>query len=364
MKRIRLYGYLNQNLGDDLMVRLLLQRYPHIRFFSQSWKPIPASSNLESLETLQQKYGRLNHILNILTFYKKKDFFLNAIKRRYLRECICSVYIGGSIYMQDGDAANRLSREEEKRKQGPLFIIGANFGPYREDHFREGFADYFRRCGGVTFRDRASFGQFQHCGNINYAPDVVLNLKAVPEKPSNTVLISVIDLENRPEGSAWRAEYEDFLARLCEVCVRQNRRPVLLSFCEAQGDGRAASRILEKLGPDYRACTGALYYRGNGEEILHAFARSERVIATRFHAMILALCYEKPVFALSYSEKITNVLHDLDFEGFCRIPELKNMDAEEILNRCALPEGLESYKQAAETQFAQLDAFLREGTKW
>lgn len=364
MKRIRLYGYFNRNLGDDLMVGLLLKRYPELGFFSDSWKPVPAASNLENLETLQQKYGRLNHILNILTLYKRKDFFLNAIKRRYARECTCSVYIGGSIYMQDGDAEKWLSREEEKLTHGPLFVIGANFGPYREERFREGFEAYFRRCRGVTFRDRVSFEQFRHCGNIGYAPDVVLNLKANPGKPSNTVLISVIDLESRPELSAWQAEYEVFIARLCETCVRQRQRPVLLSFCEAQGDARAAERILEKLEPGCRACTDTLYYRGDPEEILHTFARAERVIATRFHSMILALCYEKPVFALCYSEKITNVLRDLDFDRFCRIPELKNFDPQELLHCCALPEGLAGYKQAAEKQFAQLDAFLKEGAPW
>lgn len=364
MKRIRLYGYFNQNLGDDLMVRLLAARYPDIRFFSHSWQPIPRTPNLENLETLQQKYGRFNHILNILTLYKRKDFLLNAIKRRYAKECICSVYIGGSIYMQDGDAEARLRREEEKLQHGPLFVIGANIGPYRDEAFREGFEDYFRRCGGVTFRDRASFEQFQHCGNVRYAPDVVLNLKAAPEASDGSVLISVIDLAHRPELAAWQEEYEDFMARLCEACIRQGKRPVLLSFCEAQGDARAAERILEKLAPDHRARTGTLYYRGNAEEMHHAFARAERVIATRFHAMILALCYEKPVFAVCYNEKLTNVLHDLGFERFCSIPELKDMDAEGILNRCALPEGLKSYKQAAEMQFAQLDAFLKEGAPW
>lgn len=359
MKRIKLYGYFNQNLGDDLMVGLLLQRYPEIGFYSDSWQPTPAAPNLVSQETLQRKYGRLNHLLNILTFYQREDFFLNAIKRRYDQECICSVYIGGSIYMQDGDAAPRILREEQKMKHGPLFVIGANFGPYREERFREAFEGYFRRCAGVTFRDGASFAQFRHCGEISHAPDVVLNLQAIPEASNGTVLISVIDLTHRPELTVWQERYEAYIARLCEACLRQGKRPVLVSFCEAQGDGRAAERILEKLGPECRKGTDILCYRGNVEEMLHAFARAERVIATRFHALILALCYEKPVFALCYSEKLTNVLQDLDFDRFCRIPDLQTQNAKEMLNRCALPEGLEAYRQAAGAQFAQLDAFLQ-----
>ena len=31
-KRVLIYAYLEENLGDDLMVWLLCKRYPHIRF--------------------------------------------------------------------------------------------------------------------------------------------------------------------------------------------------------------------------------------------------------------------------------------------------------------------------------------------
>lgn len=362
MKRIKLYAYWNRNLGDDLMVALLLARYPGYRFFSPNWKPGPEMANFENRETLQRRFGRINHLLNILTVYRKKDFFLQAVERWYERSCICSVYIGGSLYMQDGDAAERLSREEEKMGSGPLFVLGANFGPCRDEAFREGFADYFSRCGGVTFRDRASFGEFRHCGRITYAPDVVLNLKAVPEPADGTVLISVIDLTHRPELATWQERYERFVVRLCKACIRQGKRPVLLSFCEGEGDGRAVSRILQTLGPDRPA--EALFYRGDTAPILRTFARAERIIATRFHAMILAMCYKKPLFALCYSEKMTHVLEDLEFSGFCRIPELPEHSPEELLNRCTLPQGLDAYKQAAQEQFIQLDDFLQEAGTW
>lgn len=361
---IRLYAYFNQNLGDDLMVRILLQRYPQYHFYSDSWAPGPELPNFVNAETLQRRYGRLNHILNILTLNKRKDFFLNAVRARYARKCICSVYIGGSLYMQDGTPAYHLAREEGKLDHKPLFVIGANFGPYREEEFRDGFEAYFCRCGGVTFRDRKSEALFVHCGNVRYAPDVVLNLPALPGKSDGTVLISVIDLEHRPALAQWQEAYEDFLARLCSACLAQGKRPVLLSFCENEGDARAVGRILGRLRLEHRVCTGALYYRGAPEEILYAFETAERVIATRFHALILALCCEKPVFAIAYNEKITNVLEDLNFDRFCALSQLSFRNPEELLARCALPEDLPNYRKMAEGQFSQLDAFLKEGNRW
>lgn len=355
MKGIKLYAYFAGNLGDDLMVRILRQRYPGVQFYSETWQDVPG---IVTWESLQQKHGRLNHLLNILTGDRWKDVYMDAVRKHYDRKCVCSVYIGGSVYMQRTDTATQLAQEERKLCNGPLFVMGANFGPYREAAFPEGFAGYFRRCAGVTFREKASFSLFQNCGHVAYAPDVVLNLRAVPGQSDGTVLISVIDLENRPDLRQYRENYENRMASLCEACVKMGKQPVLLSFCQAEGDEKAVSRILEGLSPELGRQVKHLRYRGEPEKILDAYARAERVIATRFHAMILALCYEKPVFCISYSEKCGNYLKDLHFPNVCEISALADIAPAAMLGRCGLPAGLTEHKQAAGGQFAQLDTFL------
>jgi colanic acid/amylovoran biosynthesis protein len=349
MKWIKLYGYFARNLGDDLMVQLLRQRYPDVRFYSETWTEVPG---IVTWETLQRKHGRLNHLLNLLTRYRWKDFYMHTIRKRYDRKCSCSVYIGGSIYMQRTALEEQLRQEERKLQNGPLFVIGANFGPSREEAFAEGFADYFCRCAGVTFRDKSSYERFRGCGNVAYAPDVVLNFQAAPQKNNGTVLISVINLENRPDLMPWRSDYETWMAALCETCIRMGKRPVLLSHCQAEGDEAAIARILEALSPEIREKTGTLCYRGDGAEILDAYAGADRVIATRFHAMILAMCFQKPFFAIAYSEKCRHYLEDLDFGGFCGIPQLIASSPTEILDRCGLPETVNIQKRAAKKQFA------------
>lgn len=344
MKMMKLYAYFAHNLGDDLMVRILLERYPNIRFYSDSWKEETVQfgmyPNFESRALLQRRYGRRNHILNLLTLYIRKDWYLNGIAARQEAECRGSVYIGGSLYME----GTTPEREEGKLKNGPLFVIGANFGRNSPENFR----DYFARCGGVTFRDRVSFDLFSGLGNVRYAPDVVLNLRAQPGASNGTVLISVMDLKNE--------SYERWMAELCENCIDRGMTPVLMSFCQMQGDEGAAERILGKVRR--RESVRTLFYRGDAEPILEAFRHADRVIATRLHAMILAFCFEKPVFAVCYSEKTVHVAEDLHFDSRCRLSRLDALHPAEALDRCALPEGLEAYRQAAQGQFAQLDGFL------
>ena len=40
MKKVFIYAYLAQNLGDDLMVRILCERYPHIKFQNLCYKRV------------------------------------------------------------------------------------------------------------------------------------------------------------------------------------------------------------------------------------------------------------------------------------------------------------------------------------
>ena len=74
--------------------------------------------------------------------------------------------------------------------------------------------------------------------------------------------------------------------------------------------------------------------------------------------MILAFCFRKPVFAIAYHEKIENLAKDMEFSGFCKLSELKNMAPPEMLFRCGLPENLDDHCRRAAAQFDRLDAFL------
>lgn len=364
-KKIRLYAYWNKNLGDDLMVHILLKRYPDLLFYSNEWNRTSARfaeyPNYDNWDSLGVKYGRINHILNILTLLKKKDFFMEAVRRSHAK-CCASVYIGGSIYMEmNRPIADRLLLEEKKTECKPLYVIGANFGPYRTEEFRDGFSEFFRTIGGVTFRDRASYELFQDNPRVAYAPDVVFNLDVADldcPVQDNKVLISVIDMARRADLAQYTNVYDDFIAQLCVTCAEQGKPPLLMSFCKGEGDEAAIERILSKLPDSIRKETDTYYYRGDITEALTVIGSAERVIATRFHAMILALKFGKPFFSISYNAKVKNVLSDIGCDGYCEISTLKDWTAGDVLDKCAVWDVTEYAKQA-EQQFSQLDDFLK-----
>ncbi len=365
MKMIRLYAYLYHNLGDDLMVEVLLRRYPNLLFYCDSAAPIRnerliAYPNFIDREQLYERYGRLNHILNIITFHKRENFFFDWLFRRYEQRCSCSVYIGGSLFIpRPGESIDeRIHREKKKLQQPPLFIIGANFGEER-DEFTRAFEDYFSLCGGVSFRDTTSYEKFSNLSNTQYAPDVVFNydLRTYALCDNNYVVISVIDLLSRPALSQYVEDYDRLIVDICEECVTQNKTPVMVSFCELEKDPAAISRIYEQLPEWVQKKTQCWYYRNNLSEILDLFTAANYVIATRFHAMVLAMKLHKPFFCISYNEKLRQVLSETGIDHYCEIEQIKTLNPKEILAERKMYIS-EEYIARAEKQFLQFDKYL------
>lgn len=366
MKMIRLYAYLYHNLGDDLMVEVLLKRYGNMVFYCDCDAPIRnkrliSYPNFVDKEKLYEKYGRLNHILNILTLHRNDGFFFRWLFKQYERKCKCSVYVGGSLYMPRSNESidDRILREKRKMEQSPLFVIGTNFGE-EEKVFENAFKEYFSQCGGVSFRDKASYDKFSSLPNTQYAPDVVFNYDIQKSNNSlnrDTVLISVIDFYSRPSLFQYADTYDRLIVEVCETCVRQNKTPVLVSFCELEGDTIAIERIYSLLPKSTRENTQSVFYRNNLPEVLNAFAGASYVIATRFHSMILALKFQKPLFCISYNEKVKQVIQDMGADCFCDLDQINKITMDDVFAGIT-PPNIEVYSSQASKQFVQLDRYI------
>ncbi len=363
MKVVRLYAYLQDNVGDDLMVGILLKRYPDVLFFFD-YPESPSHGirfesyrNFLNLSAFYRRWERINHFLNLITFNKRKDFFYRKALK-YLRSKVrCSVYIGGSLYQQHTGIT--VQQEEIKLEDGPLFIIGANFGPYHDETFLKDFHEYFSRCGHVCFRDKKSYGLFSDLGNVSVAPDVVFNMNPVlPSTRGNKVLISVIDVRQRKNLQFYADQYINFISRACCSAVNQGLIPILVSFCKPEGDEEMVDEIRHSLPMQVREKT-EIYLYGEDGKLLSLFAESCFVIATRFHAMILALIYHVPFFCISYNEKINNVLEDLDIHSWACLNDLSKVNVDRLWDSNSIVPDISQYQAKACNQFNALDRFLK-----
>lgn len=313
MKKLFLYAYDRRNLGDDLFVEHIASRYPHAQLY------IWSGAENEGV------YGRIPNLKRVdpdsrtVRFLRKLRPSLVARYRAWLENrCDAVAYIGGSIFMEYPNWETICTWWEYEAKNRPFYVLGANFGPWHTEAYRQKMAQIFRDCRDVCFRDRYSAGLFP--GIARHAPDILFSYP-MPKVPvnENQVFVSVIDCAGRDEShdlSGCDERYVANMAGLLDRLLAEGKELVLASFCKEEGDVEGIRKILAAMGIQDDPRVRVLRYDGtNASEMTRAIAESGGVIGTRFHATILALAAGRPVLPIVYSDKTKHVLADLGFTG-------------------------------------------------
>ena len=152
--------------------------------------------------------------------------------------------------------------------------------------------------------------------NVRYAPDIVFTLDTskINISEEKKVIISVIDCENKLDKQ-YQEKYENMIKEMIQFFVDNEYKVGLMSFCKRENDEVAIERILNSIDEDTKQKVEKYFYDGNVEEALDYIAQSQVVVGTRFHANILGLLLGKTVIPVIYSNKTTEFLRDIQFEG-------------------------------------------------
>lgn len=315
MKRVFLYAYDRQNLGDDLFVHTITRRYPDVRFYM--WTDKKNRKTYASLPNLKVIDGDSAFV----RFLRKICPSLQSRYRSWLeKRCDAVVYIGGSIFMEYPTWMQICNWWEYEAQIRPLYVLGANFGPYHTEAYREKMAEIFGYCQDVCFRDRYSRELFLNVNTVRRSPDILFSYP-MPEcaVKEDQIFVSVINCAGRDGCHGLSHHDERYVANMASLLRRlldAGRKLVLASFCAEEGDEAGIRKILAAMGCEQDPSVRVLHYDGtNVEEITSAIAESGGVIATRFHAAILAISAKRPVLPIIYSDKTKHVLEDLGFTG-------------------------------------------------
>ncbi len=358
MKRIYLKAYTEINLGDDLFVRIICERYPQVQFYIVAPKENAAAfRNIKNLSNIGNPLWRKKGISGIQKILRKLGF-----KKHFWFDG--QVYIGGSIFMQPedfGQGAEYVCHAHLFRlpEQIPYFILGANFGPFNDERFvalqREFFATQLTD---LCFRDKWSYNLFKEISQVRYAPDIVCTYDVPKKKKKNLILISCIYNNGRPGIPSFDNElYVQKMAEICDEYTKMGKEVYLLSMCEFERDEDACGAIKKLCNPLVKT----IFYKGDIDEILSFFAQAEYVIASRFHAMVLAWLTKTPVFPICYNNKAEKVIEAYEFLGkFVGIQEFCNAKFEMVdeNRKQNYIFDVEEIRREAEHQFEVLDKFL------
>lgn len=369
MKKVLVHGFSMNNLGDDLFFIQLFERYPHVQFYFPTL-------NIE----YKDKFRNINNV-KVIDFFKISKVTSRMIYRLpklysqlFMRKFDAVVCIGGSIFM-DKKLYNKKRIKEVKnysfisdykiaKKLGkPYFVIGANWGPCYNDFFFEFFNEAFNNIYDICFRDNYSYQLFASKRNVRKASDVLLSIDMdTTQKKDKQVSISVMDFRKKEGLQKYYRAYFDKILELVSFYQNKNYIVNLVSFCEYEGDEEVVDKVYSCLENKIRV--NRIYYKNNYKEILEVLNNSSLIIASRFHSMILGWALKKPVFSIVYSNKMKNVINDIDENTNCNnyillenIEKL-NVSVTERVSVMAIKE-VEKIKKDSARQFEKLDGLLK-----
>lgn len=352
--KILLDMYLNKNLGDDLFLKIISERYDNCSFVIQplcNYKKNELPKNVESIRNI------ITRFLNVLGNHFHKSFVTNYLKKK----CDYYITLGGSMFIENNNKNIDSSLYNKYFKiNKPYFIIGSNFGPYKTNKYYTSYHKVFKDAKDVCFRETYSKKLFSDLKNVRSASDLVFSLDTSNYKKTNEkkVTISIIDLENREELKGYSISYKNKIISIIEYFQSKKYSINLMSFCKSEGDEKAINDIY--LNCINKSNINIINYNGNIDEALNILSTSEYIIATRFHAMILGFLFNKKVLPIIYSEKTKNVLEDCNYKG--TIIDIKKIDSnttENEIKQIGRISNIDMIRDKSEEQFKILDQYLK-----
>lgn len=336
--KILIDAYLDLNIGDDLMVQLLAEELKEHEVYLDCkndvlFKPFEGLSNV--------KKTRLSH-KRIIRFKQMSNF--DAI-----------IKVGGSIYNVN---SNRLTLKwflnlpgylYLKIKRVKMVVIGCNTGPFINWMGKLVTAWELKLMDLVTVRDVKSYNFLQE-NKIKRRflfPDIVFSYPVPLKKHIQEKILGISVYRSIGNTGKNNIHYKT-LAEVADKYILDNSGEVyLIAFdAETENDLAAAYHVKSYMkNPEKAKIVG---YSGNVKELTSALEICEKIIAVRFHSAILALIYKVPFIPIIYSNKLENLLADIENkEEKFYLDNLTSDSATEIyqaLEKLGQPVAVEQYK--------------------
>ncbi len=304
-KKVLILGYFRKNVGDDLFIAMLLNRYKNIEFIIR----IDKEFYFEPFK----RYKNCTMEINTQDILDQDMSYIDA--------CI---YVGGSIFIEYANSLDYRKKFNQflqncKNDNIPFFYMSSNFGPYKTQEFFDSCCEAFSIIDGITFRDKNSYKLFENIENAKYVPDLVFGLHIRKgRKIKNSVGISLVDLSLPVRGekvNKIEPKYLNMLKNNIQKFIDEGKKVYIYSFCEREGDVETINKIETLLDDKYKGKLNKILYTGKPGELhtfIHQYSRMEKTICTRFHSLVLSLIFKQELFVVSYSNKLDNLLQDLN----------------------------------------------------
>lgn len=323
--RIFVNFYSEINLGDDLFIKILLERYSDVNF------DIFATKEYERIFCMYKNFNIVENTTVVrLSFCQRVIFFLERLffKKKFIEKLnlkVSNIFnskigqgnifltIGGSMFIQRKKMPSYYDIVFYKyalQNFEKIIFLGCNFGPFTDKKYLDGYKEIFNKSIDVSFRDNNSKKMFEEFGNVRINPDIVFGLNfQSSNKKYKTIGFSIVNKGTIPDKGSYLRKFVE----LIKFYQKENYEIYLFSFCKSEGDEEIIEELLKLV--DDKGDINKVFYDGDIEKFLKVYSSIEKMYCGRFHAMILSMLFEQKILPVVYSDKMTNVLKDIKFKG-------------------------------------------------
>ncbi len=358
---IILQPFIDNNLGDDLMIKLFAQK------FKQHNIIILSDDNLFNSGFKGEKN---------ITFYSPNLY------KEVLEIADIHIIIGGSMFILKiesiKDAVKLRYRYFESKKLKKFAkknniktaVIGANLGPFDKKKYGLKLAEYeLNTKDFITVRDNYSFETLHNStssnisNNVTEYPDIVYGLRlSLP----NTIINKKYGLGiSAYRSSNKKQNYDNYLAyaKISDEFINKSGKKVAIFAFDSEDQNDLISAYYIKEFSKFPDMIEIVPYLRNSELFLKNFSACEKFLATRFHSAILSQVYDIPFYALGYSNKMKNLMTDQKkLNYFSELKDLKK-DVDKITENIisgnlAKCENIEELAQESQGHFNKIEILI------
>lgn len=354
--KILLVAYVDTNFGDNLFVQIITSRYPKDKFYM-----IQKKGYEKSYQLLAEKIPNLNVVKE---------------ESNYLEEVDGMMIVGGDMFWDYDDYSLLISQASSiKNKGGQVAIIGISLFPKYSRRTWFDLQVLFSYADVILVRERKTYEQIKEKNSklpVIAATDLALtvNVDEIKENVAQKGLLGISVRKKEQKQS--ELYYPRYCRNVADSIVKyleesEQHKVKLLALSSGRIDDRTAASDIIELCPKYlheRITCSA--FTGDVNEYLLEMQKCDKLLCTRFHALVFAILLHKPFLPIIYEEKMDRLLDEIGYRNI-RLRYEDGWSSENILENILENQYDEAkfsgYKNEAESVFIHVDKAMKKNRK-
>lgn len=305
--KIVLEAFVDNNFGDNLFVYIVASKYPEHTFYM-----------FEKAE-YRESYRILNENVENVCLVDEKE------KNSFLKHMDAMFIVGGDMFGDKADYSTLLKQIRAIKKRGGIVaFLGISLFKYYSRVTWFDFQILFSQADIVVVRERETYNQLKKkipWANIVASADMAFStdVTEIKKEPSQKNILGVsVRRKVQTDSELFYPQYCAGIAEIvCQYLEESKDYEVkFLAFSSGKFDDRIVVEDIMNLCPAcYRDRMNCVSFSGDVRDYMIEIQRCDKMLCTRFHALVFAILLNKPFIPIVYEEKMERLLNEIGYYG-------------------------------------------------